>query len=151
MPAVGNLVLPSMIVKPIYVTFSGASNTDPELQFATYNEFGGKLSEGTFKLSDPISKVNETESGSGIAMLVYPNPASHTATITINLDYFVTNATINIYDLFGRKVGNILENGNLEKGSHIFNFNINDLSSGAYYIEINSGNMKETLNFNITK
>jgi hypothetical protein len=151
MPVKGDLVLPSTVVKPIFLTFSGEKTSEPELTFATYNEFGGKLSEGTFKLSDPISKVNEADNGGIIEMMVYPNPASHTASVTFNLPSVITDATITLYDLLGKPIVNILQNGTLDTGTHLFNFDISGFTSGTYYIELKSQKHTESINFTISK
>lgn len=151
MPATGDLALPSTVVKPIFLTFAGDNTTEPELTFATYNEFGAKLGEGTFKLSDPISKVNESGNSGMIDMLVYPNPASHSASVSFTLPFILDNAVISVFDILGRPVANVMQNGNLDSGTHIFNFDTSNLSTGTYYIEIRSNKLTESINFTISK
>jgi uncharacterized repeat protein (TIGR01451 family) len=151
MPASGSSALPGTVVKPIFLTFAGDGTTDPELSFITYNEQDGKLSEGTFKLSDPISKVNESGEESGIGMLVYPNPASKSASISFNISQVISSVNIKVYDLLGNQVASVLTNGTLDTGTHIFNFDTGGLSAGNYIIELSSPKLVQNASFIIKK
>ncbi len=60
----------------------------------------------------------------------YPNPFNPSTTISFALPV-KSNVTLNVYNLVGQKVLNII-NGNLEEGSHKYNIDASNLSSGIY-------------------
>lgn len=152
LPSNGDVIVPSTVVKPIFLTFSGISDSDPQFDFTTYNESGTVISVGNVALSDPISKVNESGGSSGmIDMLVYPNPTGNSASVSFTLPYMLSDATISVFDLLGRPVANIVQNGTLDSGTHIFNFDTSNLSTGTYYIELMSSKVTESINFTISK
>lgn len=151
LPSTGDLILPSVVVKPIYLTFSGETTSEPELTFTTYNEFGATISSGNLKLTDPISKVYEGNNSGGIELSVYPNPASHSATISFNNIEMIANATITLYDVLGKPVQTILTNSNLDTGIHIFNMNLNGLPTGVYFIDLKSEKYNVSSSFTIGK
>ncbi|OGU60310.1 MAG: hypothetical protein A2X64_03710 [Ignavibacteria bacterium GWF2_33_9] len=149
-PESGMMVLPGTVVKPIFLTISGVTDVDPEINFITFNEFGSVLSEGTFKLSDPISIVNDN-SQNEIGMTVYPNPVSNSATLTFSLTSDLRNATISIYDLLGNKVDELFMEGNLDSGTHLLNFNTMNMMNGSYFIKLTSQDKQDIIKFTIVK
>lgn len=150
-PAQGNVIAPSTVVKPIFLTFSGAADSDPEFDFSTYNESGTLITQGNAKLSDPISKVKEEQGGGIIDMSVFPNPSSNLISVSLTVPYIISDANISVYDLFGRKLGVILNNSVMDSGTHIFNFDISNLISGTYYVELRSSKVTESKSFIIKK
>jgi hypothetical protein len=58
--------------------------------------------------------------------------------ITLNIDY-ITNYTIDIYDIRGVKIHSIFKN-DLSLGSHNINTNVDYLSSGIYFVKISGAN-----------
>ncbi|NQX85096.1 MAG: T9SS type A sorting domain-containing protein [Flavobacteriaceae bacterium] len=68
---------------------------------------------------------------------VYPNPASSELSIEANL----TIDNLSIYDINGRLIDSI-QNANSE-----LKLDVSNLTKGIYFIEIQSGNIKQTLKF----
>lgn len=69
---------------------------------------------------------------------VYPNPATNAAQLAFTLK---KSATINasIVNVMGQKVASI-NGGNMAPGAHTINLDINGLSAGVYFINLNTGN-----------
>lgn len=65
---------------------------------------------------------------------VYPNPSNDFLNISLNLKN-PEKLKINLYDISGRMVRNLFK-GKISKGENLLKFNIKDLSSGIYFIEI---------------
>lgn len=73
-------------------------------------------------------------------LAIYPNPA--TTNITINFTSTSKNASIKIYDVRGRLVKSI---ANVKSGETTFN--ISELESGLYLVNVNDGNISTTKRF----
>ncbi|NUO19815.1 T9SS type A sorting domain-containing protein [bacterium] len=65
---------------------------------------------------------------------MYPNPFNNTANISFDLPREVTGRLV-VYDVLGR-VTSTLFDGTLPAGTHQMQFNANDLSSGTYFIQL---------------
>ena len=65
---------------------------------------------------------------------IYPNPFNNTANITFDLPREVTGRLV-VYDVLGRMT-NTLFDGKLAAGSHQMQFNGNGLSSGTYFVRL---------------
>jgi len=65
---------------------------------------------------------------------IYPNPFNNTANISFDLPREVTGRLV-VYDVLGR-LTNTLYNGKLAAGSHSMQFNGNGLSSGTYFVRL---------------
>lgn len=72
----------------------------------------------------------------------YPNPFNPVTTIRYTIPS-KTNVSIIVYDTFGKKVRELI-NQFQKKGTHSIKFNAKDLSSGVYYYSINAGKYKKT-------
>jgi glucose/arabinose dehydrogenase len=101
-------------------------NSQNELFVAAVNN--GKI----FRLTTS-AVLGTQESHLSTSIKVYPNPASKTVFIEGIKD---KDATIEIINFEGRKV---LEQGKIEKDNSL---NISGIPAGAYFININSGNLK---------
>ena len=66
----------------------------------------------------------------------YPNPINPSTSFNVYLleDNFVN---IGIYNMVGQLV-DVLYNGNISKGEHLFTWNSYDISSGTYLIQVKS-------------
>ncbi len=71
---------------------------------------------------------------------IYPNPFNNTANISFDLPREVTGRLV-VYDVLGRMT-NTLYNGKLAAGTHSMQFNGNNLSTGVYFVKL------ETPDFN---
>src|SRR5262249_33917251 len=79
-------------------------------------------------------KFIQPDQGNNLSTLsVYPNPASTTCIVSIELSNEVS-ANIFIMDMYGREVQSIEKNKLMRKGSYRFNLDISRLQAGIYYI-----------------
>ena len=74
---------------------------------------------------------------------IYPNPLNSSATIDISITSSSINTSLYIVDIRGRIV-EILFNGKLSAGHHLFYWNSNQTPSGVYFTVLNYGNSTET-------
>ena len=74
---------------------------------------------------------------------IYPNPFNSSATIDISITSSSINTSLYIVDIRGRIV-EILFNGELSAGHHLFNWDSNQTPSGVYFTVLNYGNSTET-------
>jgi hypothetical protein len=123
-------------VKPIYVTVAG---TGFDIGFTTKDADGVVLSEGTIKLTIPLSINNDNgdgaRTGETILLDVYPNPVINSATINLGLQ---NNEVLNVVvtDLEGKEITTILSEAALQNGNHAFVLNTEMYSSGSYLITV---------------
>ncbi len=73
----------------------------------------------------------------------YPNPFSEETNIHFNLEQD-SHITITAFDVLGRKVREIA-NTNLEAGAHFVTFNADNLSSGVYFIRLETDHGSQTI------
>ena len=98
------------------------------------------------RISDIVG-INETSDNLPEKYILYqnyPNPFNPVTKLRFNLS---TNSFVklNVYDVLGRKVRNLIEN-QMNAGSHTIEFDGKDLSSGIYFYEIE---VKDMLTVNI--
>ncbi len=85
--------------------------------------------------------INEVKNVNN-AILIYPNPISDNATITLNSSVNLSNAEFQIYDVIGKLIKSSPVN------SHEFTFEKGNLSSGLYFYKlINNGSELSTGKF----
>ncbi len=65
---------------------------------------------------------------------IYPNPFNNTANISFDLPREVTGRLV-VYDVLGREA-NVLYNGRFASGTHSMQFNGENLSSGTYFVKL---------------
>ncbi len=73
---------------------------------------------------------------------IYPNPFNNTANIAFDLPREVTGRLV-VYDVLGREA-NILYNGRLTSGTHQMQFNGANLSSGTYFVKLETPDFSAT-------
>ena len=95
-------------------------------------------SDGYFKSQSVLSIIDDNFLDEFSINNVYPNPFNPSVTIdyTVDISDFVN---ISIIDLNG-KVIEILESSYKSKGSHSINWTPSNISSGVYFLNINSNN-----------
>jgi len=72
----------------------------------------------------------------------YPNPFNPTTTINITVE--IRHATsLNVYDINGRLIDLVFQ-GELEIGTHEFQWEGTNYSSGVYFIKMKSGDYVQT-------
>jgi hypothetical protein len=72
----------------------------------------------------------------------YPNPFNPSTSIKFSLPK-ISLVKLTIYDILGNEV-EILQNGNMEAGNYIIDFNASKLSSGVYFYKLDAGSFVET-------
>lgn len=75
---------------------------------------------------------------------LFPNPAKQSAFIQYELTKSA-NVQIELYDIVGNKVKTISENVLEEKDKHTHSINIDNLSSGIYFVKLNINNSLTTM------
>ena len=80
-------------------------------------------------LSPLSTSLNETKNSS-VNVSVYPNPIIDNGTISIDNSIVLSNASVVIYDMFGKKMRVI------EMQSNTVNFEKGDLAAGMYFYKL---------------
>lgn len=110
----------------------------------------GPWSETWSFTTDEVSGVNEDFMLTGARLeAVYPNPASHEATIAFTLTQPAT-ASITIVNSIGETVATVAT-GEFGEGQHKFNWNVAQIPSGVYAVRLTIGKAVATQTLNITK
>lgn len=108
--------------------------------------------DGTYH-TDEIAVVNLTNSdptpNSFSIISVSPNPFNSTTTIRYSLDG-KNSFKLRLFDAIGRRVATLVS-GQARSGSFEFNLDGSDLSSGTYFIQLDSGKMRITREVQILK
>lgn len=90
---------------------------------------------GTTASNEPVLDVENV-------IAVYPNPASESATIDLNLTE-TQDVTLRVFNMVGQEIGTIIS-GKLTAGTHRYTFDTSALSNGMYYYQLNAGVKKYT-------
>ena len=73
----------------------------------------------------------------------YPNPFNPTTTISFGLPENI-NVILNVYDINGRTIRNIIDNINMDSGYHSVIWNADSQSSGVYFVKLHAGSYVKT-------
>lgn len=138
-------------VGPIYLTLESEDETSVYLNYVTYAENGDMITDTDIELTNPVLSVN-TDNGfiNHINTNIYPNPSQNEVNFKFRLNKS-ENVSINIRNLSGKLITNIINNRLLLEGEHTFNLNTQDIPSGTYYYTIEAGKESHTEKFVITK
>ena len=93
------------------------------------------------------TSISEVQNDNDI--LVYPNPASTNLSVDFNLPT-IEKTSICVYDIVGKKVAELIEN-TYSSGFHTENINIENLSTGIYFVNIKIGNNLYTQKVSVIK
>ncbi len=138
-------------LKPVYLTLAGKS-ASTAVHYTTLDSNGEVLTQDSLVLTNPLSKVNGGGSGgTGALMPVYPNPASNSTTIEIDLNQTEEGVSLVVVDLTGREVARLIDTPLLAAGTHAFAFQTSGLPSGTYTVRLQSQKLKETRTFQIIR
>jgi len=80
---------------------------------------------------------------------IFPNPANNETMVTFELTQ-PENTLLKITDVAGREV-KILLNESVSEGKHQFRVNTNELSSGTYFLNLQTSNHSTTKKFNVIR
>jgi len=99
-------------------------------------------------LASPASVADETPQGFSLGQN-YPNPFNPSTTIPFSLPA-ASEVTMKAFDLTGHEVATLID-GRMEAGQHAALFNARELSSGVYFIRLQSGAQRSMLKVVLTK
>jgi hypothetical protein len=98
----------------------------------------------------PVSDVNEQLMPEFKLFDISPNPVSGEASLSYNLER-PSNVKIELFNALGQKVKIIRENGLVNPGYWIVNFNTNDLTIGTYYYTLTANGRAITKIMNVVR
>lgn len=102
------------------------------------------------QIDDNINSVNELANiDNNLKVELYPNPVSQNLSLNLTMANPM-ELTADIYDILGNKVMSLI-NGIYDAGSLKNDFNVSELSVGAYYIKFNSNGAVKTQNLLINR
>lgn len=119
---------------------------DPVEGYFRFNELGVSYTE------IPVS--NELEDPAGIPDVIelhqnYPNPFNPVTSISFKIPT-AGNVELDVFDLLGRKVTTLID-GRVQAGSHSYNFDASELSSGIYLYRLKTENTSLTRKMTLIK
>jgi hypothetical protein len=143
-----------------YITHSAVKSSNPAVWTFTWvapaSGTGDVTFYGAFTITEPVTKlstmvVNESSSASivetdktGSNFIVYPNLVTN----TLNINYNVTdggNVSLQLFDIYGRMVIDILEENISSNGSKTKSVSIgNEFKTGVYFLRYTDGKNIET-------
>jgi hypothetical protein len=90
-------------------------------------------------LSEPVVSGFESEEPIKISnkfkLNVYPNPFNLSTTISFDLKE-PAQLTINVFNVAGQKISELIQNNRFNKGTHYLKWNANNVASGLYVLNI---------------
>lgn len=93
--------------------------------------------------ADIAAGISESKTQSKFQLNVFPNPVTtNQITVTYNFES-ASDISMNIYNVIGEKVKNIISSKNMNQGKHTTTVDCSDLPSGVYMLNILSGNKSE--------
>lgn len=99
----------------------------------------------------PNNQIEEiTASEPVLSTALYPNPTNDETTVSLSLASSAP-VTVTVNDMTGKVVAAIENGAVLNAGVHNFPIEINNYSAGVYYVHIQSGDYKNTIQLNVVK
>jgi hypothetical protein len=97
-------------------------------------------------ISDNFQSIEENHIGKIINMQVTPNPAESQIILYFTLPYKSNfKCRINIYDVFGQLIDNIIQEGN--NGENEYLLDVRNYSTGVYFVRLISDDLKGNCKF----
>jgi len=97
-------------------------------------------------ISIPTSVIEVEDNNNSISDIsLYPNPVGHIAYLNIAISE-ISNVNIEVYDILGNKMMTVL-NQTMTVGSYKVDFDASELSTGAYYLRMNTNQGTATAKF----
>ncbi len=101
-----------------------------------------------YKAVDLVSGINDITADK-LNLNIYPNPCSFETTIEYSIPQEFTDAiTLSIYDLTGKVIETFSD---LNRNNNKIIFNADNLSTGFYFCELKSGNLRKTAKITVIK
>ena len=130
----------------MYLYISNETNTDMYLAFANNFKVDKKTS-GYFGFSiDPINNLKENYYDKS-NIRIFPNPNNGNFTLNFEGNSSYGNTLIKLLNINGQEI--FSKNYKQLTGSNFYNVNCNDLSSGIYYIQIQTSNTTQFKKINV--
>ncbi len=128
--------------KELTVNLTGANAGGTDVRFRFEFTSGSSVNNNLYiddiqiiATSGPNASIEELNS-QDIDFMVYPNPVTSQSVVTFNLPESVNRATVEVFDLTGRMVGQIYS-GQLDAGVQNFNINRDMLGvAGVYFVKV---------------
>jgi hypothetical protein len=121
--------------------FHWSSKTNNEVEF-NFETSSAVLQNNAVVVVQSISKFNSVNS-----VTVFPNPSSEKATVEVYLSNEALTC-ISLYNTLGERVL-VIENTVLSKGLSNISFNVSNLTTGIYFMKINSATYSEVQKFQV--
>ena len=80
----------------------------------------------------------------------YPNPFNPTTTLSFALPV-ISNVLLEVYDINGRIIMNIIDNNNMDAGYHVVTWNAANHASGMYFVKMVAGEYVNTQKLMLVK
>lgn len=93
------------------------------------------IAELSSETSTSINSVSVYPLAQNLAAEIFPNPANPIANIRINI-LTEQNISISIFNSLGQKVASLCEDKFINKGTHLFSWKTDQVSSGLYFVSI---------------
>lgn len=75
--------------------------------------------------------------GNNLTLINFPNPFSNSTTISFSLEKF-SLIELSVYTIMGEKIS-VLEKGFASQGTHRYEWQVNNLSAGVYWLSLDAG------------
>jgi uncharacterized repeat protein (TIGR01451 family) len=138
--------------QPIFLTVSGKEQDKTIINFRTLDQYGNEISNGMAELTDPLSGIKDNYDADNIlSLIVSPNPATYNVSVSFSLKEPLINASLHVRDMYGRIVKTLYQDYHFDQGTHILSFDLNELASGLYLIELSSDKFIKNEGFIISK
>ncbi|HBV02190.1 MAG TPA: hypothetical protein DEB69_02075 [Candidatus Komeilibacteria bacterium] len=82
-------------------------------------------------------------------VMIFPNPFNPATTVTVNLP-LTGQLVVSVFDVLGRQVAE-LANGQFSAGHRVFTLDGSSLSSGVYFVRVNSARVSMTQRITLMK
>jgi hypothetical protein len=92
-----------------------------------------------FDVITPIEKLDEGQPSEVSLRQNYPNPFNPSTQITFSVPE-AQGVTLDVYNMLGQHVATLANNEMVSAGSHAYNFDASQLSSGVYLYKLSTAN-----------
>ena len=142
--------------KIAFVPGSGTSTQEHSYKYTDKNLNSGEYSyrlkqidfDGKFDYSKTV-KITIVSPGKFVLNQNYPNPFNPTTTISYSIPD-ESHVTITLFNCLGKEVSNLVDD-NLQAGDHQLVVNGNKLTSGMYFVRMQTGKYSSTIKITLLK
>lgn len=91
-----------------------------------------------------LSRLDNSNGSVEFSAVAYPNPATESTTISIDMPMDAERVDVRFMDMNGRILENVYE-GAMERGTHEYQISLTDLKPAIYLVDIRYGNTHEVV------